>query len=206
MESFGILIGSVARKDFHENSDVDICRINSDLDIKKALDWPNGPINYVDYDEVSFKNLYESGSLFLYHVFFEGKLIYGDLNKWELYRSNFKVKKSFLEEINSILSISSMFKNIEMFGGHYLTLYSNLYTNIKNFSIFYLANQEQFTFNKEESIKKVFGDFYYDLLYDAYNYYERASEKNVWNFNCKETAINITNYYLRKMENLKNDK
>ncbi|GIO56905.1 hypothetical protein J21TS7_52230 [Paenibacillus cineris] len=202
MESFVVLIGSVARKDYSVGSDIDICRINSDVTINRQTDWPDGPINYIDYDTETFQHLYNIGSLFIYHILTEGILIEGNIDSWEKLILNFSLTGNFSNEIVKILDLNEIFKKTEIFGNHYLSLFSNLFTNVKNFSIFYLARNGIYLFNKEKAIKYTFGEYYYDLIFDAYNYFERGVINKKWNYSCKKIAIEVTNYYLSKMEAL----
>lgn len=202
MEGFVILIGSVARQDFLEESDIDICRINSYAPIARESTWPNGPINYIDYDIKTFYHLYNLGSLFIYHILTEGVVLQGNLNVWESLKLNFSSKSNFNEELSSTLELNTVFKDIEIFGNQYLSLFSNLFTNVKNFSIFHLASNGIYIFNKEQAIKNVFGDYYLSLLIDSYNYFERGVINSGWNYYCKETAIDVTNFYLSRMEAL----
>ncbi|TQR14748.1 nucleotidyltransferase domain-containing protein [Psychrobacillus soli] len=197
---FQVLIGSVARNDFSRNSDIDICRIGNRQTIERKDSWPIGPINYIDYELEVFEHLFEIGSLFILHILFEGVLIKGDKEKWENYKSNFCVKDNFNEELEDINEMTDVFNNLEMFGNKYLTLYSNLFTLIKNYSIFTLANEGIYIFNKEKAVKRVFGDFYYNLLFDSNNYFERGIVNEIWDYECKKTAQNIINYYITKIK------
>ncbi|MFP7376680.1 hypothetical protein [Bacillus paralicheniformis] len=196
---FQVLIGSVARNDFSIYSDIDICRIGNIEKIERKDSWPNGPINYIDYELEVFEHLFEIGSLFIMHILFEGVLIKGDKEEWENYKSKFCVKDNFTDELEDILDMTSVFSNLDMFGNKYLTLYSNLFTLVKNYSIFTLANEGIYIFNKEKVIKRVFGDFYYNLLFASNNYFERGIVNEIWNYDCKDTAQDITNYYLTKI-------
>lgn len=197
---FQILIGSVARNHFSENSDIDVCRIDNMQIVEKKESWPNGPINYIDYELEVFEHLFENGSLFIMHIMSEGLLIRGNKEKWENYKSSFCVKKNFDEELKEIIEMFDLFNNIEIFGNKFLTLYSNLFTLIKNYSIFSLATEGIYIFDKEKAIKKVFGDFYYDLLLDSNNYFERGIIKEIWDYECKKTAQKIIIYYLAKIK------
>lgn len=197
---FQILIGSVARNDFLNNSDIDICRIGNTQPIERKDSWPSGPINYIDYELDVFEHLFESGSLFIMHILFEGILLKGDKEVWKDCKSNFCVKDSFNEELEEIREMTEVFHNLEMFGNRYLTLYSNLFTLIKNYSIFSLANEGIFIFNKEKAVKRVFGDFYYNLLHDSYNYFERGIVNEIWDYECKKTAQTVINYFLTKIK------
>lgn len=193
---FIILIGSVARNEFSANSDIDICRININKVVERKPQWPNGPIVYIDYDIETFNHLYEIGSLFLLHILCEGILLEGDKAQWEKYKKSFKVKENFQEEIDSIIDIIEVFDNIDIFGNKYLSMYSNLFTIVKNFSIFFLANSNKYVFDKKKAVKEVFGDFHFDLLYDSYNYFERGVINEKWKYDSKEQAMKILNYYL----------
>lgn len=197
-----MLIGSVGRKNFLKESDIDICRINSELEVARKPEWPLGPISYIDYDEEIFEHLYGLGSLFIYHILFEGVLLKGNYDQWETLRKNFKVKEEFKAEIIDIYDSTIILRNLDMFGGQFMSLYSNLFTVVKNFSIFYLATTKQYFFHKETSIKYVFGDFYFELLQDSYNYFERGIQSDKWDFSSKRIAEKVTMFYLTKMEEL----
>lgn len=196
---FQIVIGSVARNDFSKNSDIDICRIGTVKEVKRESSWPSGPINYIDYELDVFEHLYETGSLFIMHILSEGVLIEGNEEEWEKYKSSFKIKNNFNDEIEDILDMTNLFDNLEMFGNKYLTFYSNFFIFIKNYSIFTLANKGIYIFNKEKVIKKVFGDYHFQLLLDSNNYFERGIVNEEWNYTCKKTAQNIVGYYLKKI-------
>lgn len=197
---FIVLIGSVARNDYSKDSDIDICRIENTHELRKLPDWPNGPINYIDYTFDVFLHLYNSGSLFVYHILNEGILLHGDVNKWNELKTNFIFRDLYREELFSIIKTVRTLKQIEVFGGKYLTLYSNLFILVKNYSIFYLAKNGKFVFNKEKAIKMFFGDYYFDLLISAYNYYERGIVNDNWNYDCKITVTKILKFYLSRME------
>jgi predicted nucleotidyltransferase len=203
---FIILVGSVARKDFNETSDIDICRIETKCDLKRERKWPSGPINYIDFSFDEFLHLYNSGSLFIYHVVNEGKLICGDVHKWRHLKDNFVFEDTYTGELDKIRRRFHVFLEIEIYGNKYMSLYSNLFTTVKNFSIFYLAKKRIFVFNKEIAIKTVFGDFYYDLLIASYNYFERGIINDTLNYECNDTAQEIIHYYYNKIEVLINDK
>ena len=100
-EQFIIIFGSIARNDYTENSDVDILTINIEKNLAEKyinnIKIPNFPHNYVEYNSETFSMFYNSGSLFLYHIFTQGVLIHGDIEKWKLIKNNFNVKKNFKE-------------------------------------------------------------------------------------------------------------
>ena len=103
---FTLLIGSFARGTGGIHSDIDILRIGHEdkVDRPKYVD-PRIPISYVDYDAESFNKLYLDGSLFLYHAFFEGKLLAGDNNLWKKLKEDFSVSVDFKDSINEYLEV-----------------------------------------------------------------------------------------------------
>jgi hypothetical protein len=202
---FLVLSGSVARGDYSKDSDIDVCRIDCTCEVSRDFEWPSGPINYIDYTLDEFERLYCRGSLFIFHILYEGILIKGDEKNWNMLKLNFICQDNFDEELTKIINTFDTFDNIEIFGGKYLTMYSNLFTLVKNYSIFYLAKKRLFVFNKEKAVKTIFGDFYFDMLMASYNYFERGILNNNWNYDCKTTAIEIKKHYLSIMEGIKND-
>lgn len=191
-----VLIGSVARKEHKRYSDIDICRINTNIEISKKDDWPKGPVNYVDYDIEEFFHLYNLGSLFIYHILNEGILLKGDRKLWRYYKNNFIFQDRLDEDLDIIKSIISDFLNVNIFGGTFLSLYSNLFVLIKNYSIFTLAKKNIFIFNKEKAVNTVFGSKFYDLLSDSYNYFKRGiPPANDWDYKSLELAKCVLNNY-----------
>ncbi|EJF7811314.1 TPA: nucleotidyltransferase domain-containing protein, partial [Citrobacter freundii] len=97
-ESFAVLFGSVARGDYNKNSDIDILLCNYPEDKAKkniaSINLPQLPVNFVLYDSNMLWKFHEEGSLFLYHIFKQGKLIDGDALKWSEICQSFVVKKS----------------------------------------------------------------------------------------------------------------
>lgn len=199
---FVVLIGSVAKNEHNINSDIDICRIDSDIELLKKRNWPDGPISYIDYSYKEFMHLYSQGSLFLYHILHEGILLEGNKKEWEKLKNNFVFIDNYDNEISDIKSIIFDFLDVEIFGDTFLTLYSNLFTLVKNYSIFSLAQEGIFLFNKEQAVKIKFGNKHFDLLYDSYNKFERGLGKQEyeWDYNARSLAVEVISYYREKME------
>lgn len=207
MNGFVVLIGSVARNDFNLTSDIDICRIGTSLEVKRNKNWPSGPISYIDYDINTFTQLIEIQSLFIYHIFNEGQLLIGDTLEWNRYKSLFSVKKDFTDELMKIIKLNQTFKKINIYGSSFVALYSNLFTAVKNFSIFFQANKGVYEFNKHVSILNVFGDKYIDILLNSYNYFERGLlSENIEFSSSKKLAEAVVDHFTKKMEELINAK
>lgn len=149
---YSILIGSYARGDYNANSDCDVVLINNDESNfdKNILSISNKElINFISYDNSQFKSLYDSGSLFIYHVLNEGIVLDGDIDSFTELRKKFNVQEKFTDELNKIHQTTQLLSEIEIFGGKYLTPLVNAFTELKNACIFYLAHHCEYEFNKE---------------------------------------------------------
>lgn len=156
MTKLVVLIGSYARGDFNQYSDCDIFRVgceNTDLDYSMLPITDQSIVSCIDYDNETFAKLYNAGSLFLYHVLHEGILISGDIEIWQGLQDGFSVQRSFSKELEEISLITEFLSNIEMFGGKFLTPLVNAFTELKNASVFYLAHQGIYTFEKTQCLR-----------------------------------------------------
>lgn len=201
-----ILIGSVAKGEENKYSDIDICRIGTNISIERNVKWPNGPINYIDYSIEEFKSLYEKGSLFIYHILRDGLLLNGSEKNWYSLKENFHFKDTYGEEVEEIKKILFKILEVDIYGATFLSFYSNLFTLLKNFSIFLLAHQGKFEFNKKKAFYQVLGKEYYQLLYYSYNKFERgiSSEDKKIDFLSEKLAKNVIEYFKKKMELINN--
>lgn len=156
MPEFVALIGSYARGDFNQYSDCDILRVNCG---NAAIDYSALPVSdrslvsCIDYDEEMFTKLYATGSLFLYHVFYEGRLISGDKALWQELKNSFSVQKDFKEEMEEIASVTEFLSDIDIFGGKFLTPLVNAFTELKNACVFFLAHRGIYVFEKTQCLR-----------------------------------------------------
>lgn len=159
MDRFAILFGSVSRGTHNSNSDIDILLLNIDeSQASQFIDFsalPKLVVNYVCYNSVTFNKYYLNGSLFLFHVFNEGRLIYGNANEWERVTKGFKVKRKFDSEIGRVRLDASVYSDINLFSNYYMSAMANFYPIIKNFCIFKLASDSIYEFDKNASLKMV---------------------------------------------------
>lgn len=199
---FVILIGSVAKKQQNINSDIDIVRIETYENVQRLADWPDGPINYIDYTYEDFVNLYNNGSLFIYHIFSEGLVLRGDPSKWSELKRKFIFNDNLDSEISDIRLILKEYLDEKIYGNIYLSFYSNIFTLLKNYSIYSLAKKGIFEFNKEKAFKSFFGQPYYDLLSECYNRFERGCliPSKTWDLEDSSLAKNVIHYFKAKME------
>jgi hypothetical protein len=119
------------------------------------FEFPNTEINEIVYSPGDFQNFYDKGSLFIYHALTEGKLLSGDVNSWNDLIEKFVVQKNYTREINRILEVSQYFKDPSIFGGTFLTAFSNSFVELKNCSIFFNAHHGKYIFNKHQSIQSL---------------------------------------------------
>ena len=154
---FAILIGSHARGDHNSNSDCDVLLINFSetlLDKSRLPKVKIELINFIHFEEIIFKRLYDSGSLFLLHCFTEGIVLQGDREIWRRLGKAFEVQGSFSTELSEILKTTQLLSNTKIFGGRYLTPLVNAFTELKNACIFSLAHHGIYEFNKEKCLEK----------------------------------------------------
>lgn len=176
-ESFAVLFGSVSRGDYTKNSDIDILLYNYPEEKAKQkielINLPDFPVNFVVYDEEMFWKFHTEGSLFLHHIFEQGKLIDGNDLKWNEIKQSFIVKKSFQEEINKIKREVLVYQQLGFLNGFYLSALVNIYPLLKNYCIFTLANQGVYEFNKRKCIKlKVADDNKSENLLQLQGFYD----------------------------------
>lgn len=154
---YSILIGSYARGDYNTNSDCDIVLINSD---EAGFDKDRLPIkkkelvNFISYDSTQFNSLYDSGSLFIYHILYEGIVIDGKQDSFNELKKNFHVQQRFNNELEKIYTATQLLAEVDIFGGKHLTPLVNAFTELKNACIFYLAHHSIYEFNKEKCFDK----------------------------------------------------
>jgi len=151
-----VLIGSQARGDANERSDVDALVVGSPAsgDIDNLRMRFEEPLNLISFTGTNFRKLFEGGSLFLHHCFEEGILLSGDGIQWQRLRDRFQVQTDFSSVIGKCILACRLMSQSEIFGGHYLAPYVNAYTQLKNASIFFLAQRRKYRFNKDEAIRE----------------------------------------------------
>jgi len=177
---YTVLIGSYARGTSRDKSDLDIVRINhlDGLD-RNFIPSESTVLSYIDYTYSAFLDLYDSGSLFLYHIFNEGKLLAGDDDSWAVLKSQFKVKSSFEKEIDEYIAILHFLNSDTLFCKLIFPYLSNMFKVIKNISIFSLAGKGLYVFEKRESISMAFPfilNEQVDALILAHDIFDRGLE------------------------------
>ena len=176
-DTFTILIGSFARGDGGQDSDLDILRVGHTISIKRPKGISNSiPISYIDYDDSVFFDLYQQGSLFIYHVFKEGVLLEGSQHRWELYKKQFTVALDHSESINEYISVLKFIDDYPQYELSYIPFLSNIFKSIKNIGIFTLANKGYYLFDKKSALTIGCGitDNQANLFISANNAFERS--------------------------------
>jgi len=164
-----ILIGSQARGDSNEFSDIDLVIITngyySRTEIEKIL-----PINLKDirlslltYPSDRFMELYQSGALFMLHVINEGIVLFDDGFYNNLRKTYFRLSKEDLTtQWKIIKQTMKLYNDLDIYGGIYITCLSHLFSIIKNVAVTSLASKGDYEFNKTISLDKL--KIYYPTL------------------------------------------
>lgn len=146
---YSVLIGSYARNACRDGSDCDIVRVCHMSDVVFAMRQPRSVyISYVDYDEYSFEKLFEAGSLFFYHMFYEGILLEGDTVSWHELKESFQVASSFSGEIEQDFDLLAFINSDCKYCSYVFAYLSSAYRAIKNIAIFRLAEKKTYVFDK----------------------------------------------------------
>jgi predicted nucleotidyltransferase len=148
------LIGSYARGDATEVSDVDILVVTSStksLNIfyqNLQCDFDKKLISIIRYPFHIFQKHWLGGSLFTYHLVYEAKLYYADSILTNFMKSEFRLKASFSDDIASQGEILALYEPTDLFDDSAVYFSSQLFLVIKNIAIFSLAEQQKITLNK----------------------------------------------------------
>jgi len=154
---YSILIGSYARGTADDFSDIDIVRISHVNSVPLPENFSSRAfISYIDYTEEEFQSLYSKGSLFLKHMFCEGCLLEGDITKWKKLSSNFVIQPDFNDEIKENLKVLNFILSNKSHVERVVPFLLHTFKCLKNISIFTLANQQKYVFDKRCSIRSVF--------------------------------------------------
>lgn len=146
---FTLLIGSFARGTGGCSSDIDVLRIDHKRRVKRPINIDHRlPISYIDYDFDSFSKLFNEGSLFLYHVFVEGRLLEGDVRQWNRLKENFVVSNNFRDSIEEYLQVLAFIEEYPEYERSPVPYLSNIFKCLKNIGIFKMASMGQYDFEK----------------------------------------------------------
>ena len=153
-----MLIGSRARRRSRATSDIDVVRIGHNRPASTRLGKLGRPagVSYIDYDAAKFAKLYGKGSLFLYHVFNEGKLLQGNRTAWEKLRDRFKVQTNFSDEISQNRKILSWLQRGNKARGAAVPYLAHTFRALKNLAIFSLAQRRKYVFDKWDALRQAF--------------------------------------------------
>lgn len=156
MSEFTVVIGSCARGTADLGSDLDVVRIGHFREVRREdvaeAASTAGPVTCIDYDVPTFRKLYATGSLFLYHIFTEGVLIRGDGKAWRYLQNRFSVQHCFAEEIQENLAVYYWLNSPDQFENAEYPLLSYLFRVLKNISIFSMAQRNTYIFEKRDAL------------------------------------------------------
>jgi hypothetical protein len=176
---FTILIGSGARRTDDLQSDIDIVRIgHSDTTVVQCKGCQKvRDVSYINYDTEKFSQLYGDGSLFLYHIFSEGRLLSGDEKIWTSLKANFRVRTNFRREIAENREVLAWLQDGNQFEGATIPYLAHMCRALKNLAIFSLAQRRSYVFDKRTALRRAFPeleDETISLLVVANNVFERV--------------------------------
>jgi len=147
--TFTLLIGSFARGTGDLHSDIDILRIGHARSVNRPEYIDRRlPISYIDYDMEAFTKLYDEGSLFLYHAFFEGRLLSGDKARWARLKRHFIVSGDFKDSISEYIEVLAYIDEYPDYENSSVPYLSNIFKCLKNIGIFRLASKKHYDFEK----------------------------------------------------------
>jgi hypothetical protein len=202
---FTILIGSLARQTQNASSDIDVVRIGHKESRKLKNQSKNQMVSYVDYDIDTFLELYERGSLFLYHVFSEGRLLDGNTAAWQRIKENFRVSTNFRQEILQNRKFLKWLQTGTKYQGAVIPYLAHTCRALKNLAIFSLAQERKYVFDKGSALRKAFPRLTDDaiaLLVDASNSFERLPWRPLSRAPVDQNAIGQLNRQIASAINL----
>ena len=190
---FTILIGSLARRKTRPTSDVDIVRIGHRRPLSGAFRGlrQKGELSYIDYTAEKFAELFQGGSLFLYHVFNEGSLLQGDLKVWNELKRCFKVSTDFHSEISQNRRVLTWLQRGNKARGATIPYLAHTFRALKNLAIFSLAQNRDYIFDKRRALQRAFPSLdrrSIDVLIGANDLFE-AKKRKIGHYDLDENAV-----------------
>lgn len=148
------LIGSFARGDQNDLSDIDILLITQSAKplsgFYKQLhcDFNKKLISIIRYPFHIFQKHWNEGSLFSYHLIKEAKIHYKNDPVSNFMQSPFFLKESFYSDIDFLGKRLVLYEKENLFDKSSIYFSSQLFLHLKNIAMFKLADINQVTFNK----------------------------------------------------------
>lgn len=156
-----ILIGSCARGDISEYSDIDLLLITKKASTRTEIIAALPPeqrikeLSLLPYPSATFTRLYKEGALFVAHVLKEGRLLYDDGYYANLIRTPFRVsKESLLLQWMMLKQRISLYDDLSIYGRVFVDCLSHLYSVTKNIAVIALAMNGDFSFNKQKALNQ----------------------------------------------------
>ena len=154
---FLVLIGSSARGEMTERSDIDLVAIGRLAADAILGDLPRSrKANLIQFSFARFDRLYRKGDLFILHVLSEGKLLRGPRREWLRLVKAFKVKTHFRREISRNQRVIGFLLSDRGNLKSPIAFLSNLFRALKQIAIFRLAEQGTYVFSKSMAVKSAF--------------------------------------------------
>jgi predicted nucleotidyltransferase len=156
------LIGSYARKDYSEYSDIDILLITS-KDIKRSeilryIDSSvlKNKLSLLPYSKMRFTEMYKNGNLFVRHVMAEGELLFDDGFVKELNKEPFpSTRNDSLKELSSIKERLKFYNDPSIFNNLFSDCFYRIYRLFSRVMIIGVALRNEYEFNRHKAIKRL---------------------------------------------------
>lgn len=157
-----ILVGSYARGDVNQYSDVDLVLI-ADIPLTRSefisflpLGLRMKELSLLPYSSEIFKTLYIEGSLFIAHVLKEGQVLHDDGYYAHLRKLPFEVEReNLLLQWKMLKQRVRLYDDLSMYGEVFVDCLSHLYSIVKNIAVITLALKGELTFNKERAVERL---------------------------------------------------
>lgn len=157
-----ILIGSLARGDASQWSDVDLAVVTNERVRVSELRALLGPravpprLSLLAFDRAQMERMREEGSLFVDHLRAEGKVLCDKGFYAGFSAAPFRRKTDFRDDVREQRAILDLYRDSRRFHGNFLLVLSHLYSVYKNVAILGLAQQGVI----EYSPRRVFDKFF----------------------------------------------
>src|ERR1035437_5745873 len=155
-----LLFGSYSRGDNTFESDIDLLSVSNGYTKRVSV----GKINLISYNAEKLTSISTSGSLFVYHLINEGKILADEDNVFKniLYDS-FKLRESYSEDRQFAFNLANKIYNIYDKIKNYEVAHKALAWSLRTIFASIGAEKGEAIFSKEK-ISKRFGELSFELL------------------------------------------
>lgn len=168
------LIGSYARGDISDLSDVDILVVTSSQKSKHGFirdlrcDFDKNLVSIIKYPSHILQKHWSEGSLFTYHLRNEARCYYAEGDVLNFMKTEFRLKDNFSEDIGAQRKTLSVYQPANLFDDSTVFFTSQLFLLLKNVAIFSLADRGIINLNKWSAYKALASRWNKEYGYSSY--------------------------------------